>query len=789
MFRAAFTFLFCLISGLALSQAVREPLREQGGRTTAQLTTKLNINNISAWFTSNGEENGPCSTSECLAGLTYPRGTVDAAFFGGIVWTGRHHDNRVPSLRTDGIWTVSALQPGIILGIRTGIPEDPSSSGARAFRIRKDYATANLRQDAAEINNVGLAAVNELQIRAVRDQYERDWREWPAQKGAPFYDADSDGVYTPRFSNGRPALYPNADEPGIAGADQVVWFACNDIGGYRWWTDVVTGIELQVTVWGYARSDALGNVIFKRHRMVYKGLATTPEDATITDMYMGQTSGIELGYFDDNFAGCDTILNLGFAYNATPSDPLYNDFNLPPPAVGYDVVQGPLVRGVAGGDVNRNGIDDASDYAVFNFKRFGPGFINLPMTGFVYARNDSFGQWPELGHVGTEAVIEWNQALRGLPASPIGPPDPLPLNIPGTQTPTRFWLSGDPVKRTGWLDGIISPPYWRWIVASTGPFTIAVGDTQEIVIAVVGGLGMSNIGSIDIMKYNDRVAQSAFDHFFQIPKPPPAPNVKLSEMTGQILLDWGRDSASVAATENSLEIGGFVFEGYNVYQCADATANLSTAKRIATFDIANGVRTIFNETFDDVSRGVLKLPVQLGIDSGIQRSLRISYDAFRDKALANGQEYYFAVTAYSFTNDVTNPTRSLESAPQLIVAIPDRPNIAFTRTDIANIKAFPNPYYGINRAETDFQHRFITFNHLAARAVIRIVNLAGILVRTLTKNDASTQFLQWDLQNDQGLPAASGIYIAYIELQDAQGNNLGTKTLKLAVIQSELMLR
>jgi len=111
--------------------------------------------------------------------------------------------------------------------------------------------------------------------------------------------------------------------------------------------------------------------------------------------------------------------------------------------------------------------------------------------------------------------------------------------------------------------------------------------------------------------------------------------------------------------------------------------------------------------------------------------------------------------------------------------------------EVNRIKVFPNPYYGLNRAETDRVTRFVTFSHLPDKAVIRIFNLAGILVRTLRKDDPanSNQFLRWDLQNEHGLPVASGIYIAYLELQDATGSDLGTKTIKIAIIQEQQFLR
>jgi hypothetical protein len=96
---------------------------------------------------------------------------------------------------------------------------------------------------------------------------------------------------------------------------------------------------------------------------------------------------------------------------------------------------------------------------------------------------------------------------------------------------------------------------------------------------------------------------------------------------------------------------------------------------------------------------------------------------------------------------------------------------------------FPNPYIGFNPQEVNKYERFVTFTHLAPSANIRIFNLAGILVRTIVKNN-SEQFQQWDLRNEDGFPVSAGMYIAHIEFPD-----LGkTKILKFAVIPEQQYL-
>jgi len=111
----------------------------------------------------------------------------------------------------------------------------------------------------------------------------------------------------------------------------------------------------------------------------------------------------------------------------------------------------------------------------------------------------------------------------------------------------------------------------------------------------------------------------------------------------------------------------------------------------------------------------------------------------------------------------------------------DDPTLA--KQDVALINVFPNPYLGFNPQEINRYARFVTFNHLPRKATIRIYNLAGILVRTILKDDA-TQFAQWDLNNEGAFPVSAGMYVAYIDMPDLGS----TKILKLGVIPEQQYL-
>src|SRR5208283_824275 len=114
------------------------------------------------------------------------------------------------------------------------------------------------------------------------------------------------------------------------------------------------------------------------------------------------------------------------------------------------------------------------------------------------------------------------------------------------------------------------------------------------------------------------------------------------------------------------------------------------------------------------------------------------------------------------------------------------PKVSYSATlakqDVSQINVFPNPYFGFNKLETSKYDRWVRFTHLPSSATIRIFNLAGILVRTIVKNDL-TQFSDWDLLNENKLPVAAGMYIAYIDC-----GSLGTKTLKFAIIPEQQFL-
>jgi len=88
------------------------------------------------------------------------------------------------------------------------------------------------------------------------------------------------------------------------------------------------------------------------------------------------------------------------------------------------------------------------------------------------------------------------------------------------------------------------------------------------------------------------------------------------------------------------------------------------------------------------------------------------------------------------------------------------------------INVVPNPYYGYSSYEINQLDNRIKITNLPERVTISIFTISGTLVRKIKKDDKITS-MDWDLNNDYGIPIASGLYVIHI---DAHG--VGEKVIK-----------
>jgi hypothetical protein len=413
--------------------------------------------------------------------------------------------------------------------------------------------------------------------------------------------------------------------------DQMMFCVYNDIMDHsNVWGSPPIGVEVQQTVFAFNRTGALGHTIFMRYRVINKG------DNDLTEAYVGMFYDPDLGNANDDYTGCDTVLGLAIVYNGDGYDESYG---VEVPALGSDFFQGPIVD--APGETAT--LPDGTvlvDKKVLPMTAYFAYINNAPITG-MSDPHDPLGGW---------------YFMSGLKGNGEPWQDPTAGNAA-----TKFPFAGDPVAGTGWLFKDISAPEDVRMGNATGPFNLAVGDTQDIVVGVVVGQGTDAMSSITVMKFYDKTAQQAYDLNFELPSPPPQPQVQAAQLDEELMLTWAKGAADFSES-------GYDFEGYRVYQ-GESVAGPWT--EVAVFDKANGITTIWDQQFNQAVGALLEQPVVFGKDAGLTYKFYIEKDYIRNVPLINGRHYYFSVTGYAYNPD--GVPKVLENAQVAVECVPQRP--------------------------------------------------------------------------------------------------------------------
>ncbi len=413
--------------------------------------TLANANNWSYWISGNGRMGFNPNIDG--TGSSYPRGTVSLIYSDGLVWGAKVNG----SLKLGG----------------QNYSEGTTMASDHVYRIRSDWSEMNdevLGLEASEIYSIKSNEVTIEMKLEIWNQYRSDWQNWPVDQGAPFVDSDQNGVYNPVNDDDGLPVAALGDYPGIVGAAQVIWFKTRETDVLKnqqvFFTDPL-GIEAEYTIWSFKQPNAaLDQTIFKKYRL------TNTSSDTLKEMYVGQFSDVDLGDNNDDYTGCDSVLSAGYVYNSDHIDP-YFKYIFIAPAVGYLLLDGPA--------------DDilATDPIP-------------PMTSYNYARP------PEQEPFVTYDLKPWLQYnwLRGRIND--GSIEGAPNKHCDTGLETLYPLNGDPVSGSGDIqskcaDGAF---YDQKYIVSSGPFEMLPGESREMVVALVGGVGTTHLESLTQLKLN-----------------------------------------------------------------------------------------------------------------------------------------------------------------------------------------------------------------------------------------------------------------------------------------------
>jgi hypothetical protein len=207
-----------------------------------------------------------------------------------------------------------------------------------------------------------------------------DLLSWPAQgtgaktkNMAPFVDVNQNSIYDP---------LAGGDYPIIKG-DQSLYFIFND--------NMVHGsgglplkVEIHATAYAYGNSALASQNSFLSKATFYNYKIINRSSMNYHDVYTTLWTDVDLGYYGDDYIGCDVSGNYGYAYNADANDETISGtsgYGALVPAAGYQVLRGPLMP-TDGIDNNNNGIIDepCEQQLLSRFTYFNNNLTGVPLN-------------------------------------------------------------------------------------------------------------------------------------------------------------------------------------------------------------------------------------------------------------------------------------------------------------------------------------------------------------------------------------------------------------------------
>ena len=515
---------------------------------------------------------------------------------------------------------------------------------------------------------------------------------WPAfgpegQPLAPFYDFNGDGLYN----------FSDCDVPGfnVTGSnapcnnqylfgDQCIFWVFNDKGNIHTETQgQAIGVEIQAQAFGFQTTDALNDATFYKYKIINKS------SFRVDSTFFGIFDDFDLGWYADDFTGCDVGLGLGIGYNGLANDGpgTTPSYGANPPAVGVDFFEGPYK--------DPNNIDDPAASVPASFLGYGDSIKDnerLGMCRFMYFNNNTNAINGNPGAQSGGSSDDYYQYLSGTwkngtpmtygsDGTHAGNPK-CKYMFPGSSDPTGFGTAvgsnfTGPVQ-TPWDETTSNnTPADRRFVESAGPFTLQPGAVNYITIGVpwarttTGG----NLASVELMKGADAKAQLLFNNCFASLDGPTAPSLTIQELDKKLVLFWSNPKGSNNHTSKNDEDyherydklsnidSMYRFQGYIVYQLKDGSVgatdlyNVDKARIVFQCDKKDGIGQIVNYYNDVTLHAMVPQDMVDGADAGISHSCSVSTDLFAtgNNQLINHKTYYYTIIAYGYS-PTYNPT-------------------------------------------------------------------------------------------------------------------------------------
>ncbi len=175
---------------------------------------------------------------------------------------------------------------------------------------------------------------------------------------------------------------------------------------------------------------------------------------------------------------------------------------------------------------------------------------------------------------------------------------------------------------------------------ASGPFVLDAGQQERFSLALAYGADLFEL------ERTVHIVQLIYNANYQFAVPPPAPTLTAEAGDRYVRLSW--DDAAEKGVDPITNRNDF--EGYKIYRSTDpefldprvvtnarGTGPIGNGRPIAQFDLKDGIQGYSNVTVEGTA-------YYLGSETGITHT-------FTDTTAVNGQDYYYAVTAYNYGSD------------------------------------------------------------------------------------------------------------------------------------------
>jgi hypothetical protein len=669
----------------------------RAGCAPAQAVTYMELNNVRALLETGGRMwTDRFSGANGVAAYEVPKGSDKTAIYAGSLWLGGKDINgqlKIAGNLYSGydFWTGPLQTDGT-----AQVSENTCSEYDRFWQVSREMVEEFVAQYACNFCDsdykIPEAIIN-----------------WPGNGGpgeshylAPFYDANMDGWYNPLDGD-----YPHYDlnknidcsqrkreDRATLYGDQTYWWVFNDNGNIHSSSGgQAIGMEIRAQAFAFSTNDEVNNMTFYNYELINQGTTT------LYDTYFGVWVDPDIGFYDDDYIGCDVQRGLGYCYNGPAVDQGQgvNAYGANPPAIGVDFFEGPYMDYDQKDNIGPNQwngyyvscADAAADNGI-PYKGLGVGFGDsiidnerYGMRNFFYFNGGSSG-----GMRDPENGVEMYNYMSGFWAdgsdvlyggtgySPSGQGIKTNYCFPGDSDP-QGWATACQTQATWTEQGEGNAPGDRRMVQSAGPFTLEPGAKNDITLGVVYARALSGdpFESVEQLRIADDKAQALFDNCFRILDGPHAPDLTVQELDKSVILTISNDNpVSNNQKESYQEIDPFLpdsvlgpdgnlisvdkmyrFQGYKIYQLKNEEVstedldNPDLARLVYQGDLKDSIDRLINWELDgDLGVSVPYEKVN-GTNEGVENAILITEDKFAESntALVNYKKYHYMALSYA----------------------------------------------------------------------------------------------------------------------------------------------